>query len=188
MNDTSFRFANLDPGKIAVPYVGEFGTYHPLLHYSILRSPAGGLRTSVSDLSRFLIAHMNGGLYKDVRILKEETIDTMHTVQYSSKTYNFQYGLGWQIWKTLTGTHVGHTGGLAGVATKMVFRQSDNTGIIFFTNKEISNSMNMVIFSLIEQLLFWKASGFNAAELHETIIDDTTTNNMHLLTERYTLL
>jgi len=36
----------------------------------------------------------------------------------------------------------------------MVFRKSDGTGIIFFTNKEVSNIREMVAFSLIEKLLF----------------------------------
>ena len=85
----------------------------------------------------------------------------MHTIQYPSNTYNFQYGLGFQIWETPTGTKIGHTGGLSGVATKMVVKESENIGIIMFVNSAIENLRDRFSFSLIEQLLFLKANQFN---------------------------
>jgi len=180
MNDTSFRLANVNTSRVAVPYVFNL-RYQPLLHYGILVYPAGGLRTTVMDLSRFLMAHMNGGVYNGTRILSEESVNEMHTVQYPSRKYSFQYGLGWQIWEKAGETYIGHTGGLYGVATKMVFRKSDGTGIIFFTNKEVSNIREMVAFSLIEKLLFWKADGFNALDLNERNVKETVYDNMHML-------
>jgi len=89
----------------------------------------------------------------------------MHTIQYQSDTYNFQYGLGFQIWKTLTGTHIGHTGGLYGVATKMVFRESDGIGIIMFINKAIGNQIDRFVFSMIELLLVLKENGFKTSRI-----------------------
>jgi len=183
MKNSSFRLSILDARKVAVPYIYYRGEYWPLLHYGILDYPAGGLRTNVIDLSRFLIAHMNGGVYDGVRILNEDSVDEMHTVQYPSNTYNFQYGLGFQIWKIGGEKYIGHTGGLYGVATKMVYRQSDKTGIIFFTNKEVRNLREIIAFSLIERLLFWKASGFKAEELNQEKIRDTVLANAHLLRE-----
>ncbi len=180
MENTSFRLANVDAGRVAVPYVFRNG-YQPLLHYGILVYPAGGLRTTVTDLSRFLIANMNGGVYNGTRIASEESINEMHTVQYPGRNYNFQYGLGWQIWKTSGDTYIGHTGGLYGVATKMVFRKSDNTGVIFFTNKEVSNIREVIAFSLIERMLFWKADGFKLSELREPAIEETVFSNKNLL-------
>ncbi len=181
MNDTSFRLANVNASRVAVPYVFQLGGYYPLLQYGILVYPAGGLRTTVMDLSRFLTAQMNEGIYNGTRILSEESVNEMHTVQYPSKNYNFRYGLGWQIWERPGETYIGHTGGLYGVTTKMVFRQSDNTGIIFFTNKEVNNIREVIAFSLIEKLLFWKANGFNLPELKESSIEETVFANRHLL-------
>lgn len=182
MKNTSFRLANLDAKNIAVPYVFQYGEYYPLLHYGILDYPAGGLRTNIPDLSRFLIAHMNGGVYNGIRILSEKNVEEMHTIQYPSKHYNFQYGLGWQIWVKPSDVYIGHTGGLYGVATKMVFRQSDKTAIIFFTNKEVYNLREIVVFSLIERLLFWKASG-DISELRKEKIEETVLANKHLLND-----
>ena len=41
--------------------------------------PAGSLSTTASDLSRFIIAHLRGGQFGQVRILKPETAQLMHS-------------------------------------------------------------------------------------------------------------
>ena len=156
MNDTSFKLVNINISRAAVPYEYRQWKYIPYLHYQILEYPAGGLRTSVSDLSRFLISHMNNGTYGTTQILTPESVKEMQTIQYDSDTYNFQYGLGFQIWKTLTGMKIGHTGGLSGVATKMVFKESRDIGIIMFFNKAVENLLDKFVISIIEQLLFQK--------------------------------
>ncbi len=182
MNNTSFKFSFVNKSRTAVPYDFKSGKYTPIIHYDLIDSPVGGLRTSVLDLSHFLIAIMNGGVYKDTRILNETTIDLMHTIQYPDKGYNFQYGLGFQIWETSTGISIGHSGGLFGVSTKMVFRKSDNIGIIFFTTRQISNKIEGIMFSLIELFLFWKASGFKE-KLNIENIRQTTNSNTLLLND-----
>ncbi len=177
MCDTSFQLANLNISNVAVPYEFIFREYYPYIHYNILDYPAGGLRTSVLDLSHFLIAHMNDGTYGNTRILNPESVEEMHAVQYQSDTYNFQYGLGFQIWETSTDTNIGHSGGLYGVATKMKFRKSNNIGIIMFTNKAVGNLRDKFTFSLIELLLFQKASGYTSSELlHEGILEVMRSN------------
>ncbi len=181
MDNSSFSFSNLESNKVAVPYEFISGEYCPIIHYDLLDSPAGGLRTSVMDLSHFLIAHMNNGVYENIRILNEDTIAEMHSIQYPRED-GYQYGLGFQIWEKPTDIYIGHTGGLYGVATKMVFRLSDKIGVIFFTNKEIWNNYEIVSFSLIERLLFWKANGFSNIELQNAILDNTVDSNEHLIT------
>ncbi len=54
-------------------------------------SPTGGLRTSAMDLAKFMIAHMNGGVYKGKRILQENSVHQMHSVKWS---YNGSNGDG----------------------------------------------------------------------------------------------
>ena len=185
MNDTSFRLTNVNSSKVAVPYEFVKGKYHPYIHYQILDYPAGGLRTSVLDLSHFLIAHMNEGVYNNTRILTPESVEEMHAIQYQSDKYDFQYGLGFQIWDTSTGTQVGHTGGLYGVATKMAFRESDNIGIIIFTNKEVGNLIDIFAFSLIELLLYQKAKAYTKSKLHPGGLVETMHSNQYLLKNFY---
>jgi len=174
MYNTSFRLTNINISRAAVPYEYQHWRYIPYFHYQILEYPAGGLRTSVTDLSHFLISHMNNGTFGTTQILTSESVKEMHTIQYASDTYDFQYGLGFQIWKTSTGMKIGHGGGLYGVATKMVFKESKDIGIIMFFNKAVENLRDKFVFSIIEQLLFQKGRGFeteefNAGKLLETI-------------------
>ena len=123
---------------------------------------------------------MNNGVYENIRILNEDTIAEMQSIQYPRED-GYQYGLGFQIWEKPTNIYIGHTGGLYGVATKMVFRSSDRIGVIIFTNKEIWNNYEIIAFSLIERLLFWKANGFSNIELQNLIIDITVESNEHLI-------
>ncbi len=58
------------------------------------------LRTSLPDLAKFMIAHMNQGNYKGFKLLSSSSITQMHT-KHTSWTYegnNWAYGLGWE-WK-----------------------------------------------------------------------------------------
>ncbi len=156
MNNTSFWFSDLNSSQVAVPYKYT-QEYLPYQHYQLLDYPAGGLRTTVVDLSRFLLAQMNKGTYNDAQILTPESVELMHTIISESDTYLFKYGLGFQIWDIPTGTYVGHTGDLLGVATKMVYEREDKVGIIMFTNKGIKNLREHFYFALIEQLIWMKA-------------------------------
>ena len=158
MDDSSFQFTNVNVSRVAVPYDFKSGEYIPIVQYDMLTAAAGGLRTTVLDLSHFLIAHMNGGVYNDTRILNESTVELMHTAHAQSRNYSFQYGLGWQIWNRSEGSRIGHAGGLYGVSTKMVFDPTDDIGIIFFTNKQIYYGREILAFHMIEKMLWWKTN------------------------------
>lgn len=183
MKNTSFHLSGVNISRVAVPYVLQNNKLYPLLQYGIIDYPAGGLRTTVVALSHFLIANMNDGIYNGVRILSKESIDEMHKIQYyGNNRYNFDYGLGWQIWKRGGETYIGHTGGLYGVATKMVFRKSDNVGIIYFMNRGVDGIKEWIAFSLMENLLFWKADGMKISELPNIFkIEEVMNENKNLL-------
>ncbi len=154
MYNSSFRIANLNQSRLAVPYDYHAGTYYPFMHYDTIDYPASGLRTSVVDLSHFLIAYMNGGLYNTSRILKEETISLMLSPHYDSGTH---YGLGWQLKSDRSEQYLGHSGGMHGAATLMMFKPSEDVGVIYFINERVWNCREQFAFSLIKKLLFWKA-------------------------------
>lgn len=62
---------------------GSFQVFQPLLTHEDLY-PAGIIRSTVTDMARFMIAHLQGGFYSDsaisgVRILEEPTVKRMHS-------------------------------------------------------------------------------------------------------------
>jgi CubicO group peptidase (beta-lactamase class C family) len=150
MYNTSFTLEGLNATQLARPYDYYQGAYIPYMHYTLLDYPAGGLRTTVIDLSHFLIAQMNQGRYKDVQLLTPETVEMMHTAQYQNHTgYTFNYGFGFQIWADASGNQIGHTGGLYGVSTIMAYREGQDIGIIMFCDKQVQTLRDSLEFSLL---------------------------------------
>lgn len=160
MTNTSFRLKDIDINKIAIPYFFNEGNYKPNPHYGMLLVyPAASMRTSIEELSHFLIAHMNGGVYKNVKILNESTIELMHTRHYPGNNNESGYGLGWFIReKEFQKKEIGHSGGWPGVHTQMTFRPEDKTAIIIFTNAYDSTQflgpIASISFKMITNALF----------------------------------
>jgi CubicO group peptidase (beta-lactamase class C family) len=174
MTNTSFLLSEINMEKHAVPYIlayvksGDFPTlYLPLPHYSICFYPAGGLRTSVLDLSHFVIAHMNRGVYNGVRILNESTVEEMHNISVHWEG-NWYFGLGWGICQNSQGKRLleGHSGSLYGYITQMQIKPEDSTAIIYFSTKDlaggyIKENIEQYPYRLLKFLLFQKAKYIN---------------------------
>jgi len=146
MDSTSFMLSELDSDNVAISYVLSYHSkksqpdlYIPIPPYTVKFYPAGSLYTSPQDLSHFLIAHMNHGVYNGSRILENDTIDEMHNVSFSFNKM-LDFGLGWGIWKNWLNkpTFMGHTGSLYGYKSIMKGKINDNSGIIYFVTKDAS--------------------------------------------------
>ncbi len=162
MYNTSFHSTDFDIDDLAKPYFWLVFRYSPLPHYDIRSSAAGGLRTNVVDLTHFLIAHMNGGVYEGVRILNESSIELMHQVHSDNDRY-FDYGLGWVVWEDRDGEiYGGHGGNVFGGQTIMKYRLSDNVGVLFFWNQYIGTlrPFEKISRDIIDNLLFQKSDDF----------------------------
>ncbi|TEB16150.1 putative penicillin-binding protein PbpX [Pelotomaculum sp. FP] len=109
---------------------------HPLGNFYI--GPAGAVRTSVLDLAKFTIAHMNGGVYGDVRILSSAAVDLMHQIHWCGfglAGFFRQMGLMFHITDALAGRRLtGHAGDACGLVSDMYFDRDENNGVIFVTN------------------------------------------------------
>ncbi len=147
MNNTDFNLSCLNIDQIAIPYWRFLGRYYtinelgflfgdewtpPDQYWRVRCYPAGGLYSTISDLSHFLIAHMNDGIYAGTQILKKETVELMHKVQPGN---NIGYGLAWMHEPPLQGISVsGHSGGYTGVNTWMLYNDTKGIGIIYLAN------------------------------------------------------
>ena len=160
MYNTSFNLSQLSINQVAIPYYyhedGQYYQLHqipidqltlPYKYWRVLQYPVGGLYTTVLDLSHFFIAHMNGGVWNNVRILQKETVNLMHSCQFESEIY---YGLAWYTTHHdfLDINYSGHNGGIFGVNADMFFIPSEDIGIIYFSNS--NNAANY-----IEKMIFY---------------------------------
>jgi hypothetical protein len=105
---------------------------------------AGGVYSSVADLSKWVIMQMNNGKYGDGKQLFSETI---HWQMWSPQTilpvgtntaYNTHfaaYGLGWFLQDTKGYKEVNHTGGIDGMVTKITLLPELKLAIIVLTNQ-----------------------------------------------------
>jgi CubicO group peptidase (beta-lactamase class C family) len=138
MYNTSFFFSDYPRDKLARLYVWVKKMYFNMPYIEPTHYAGGGIKSSISDFSHFLIMHTNGGIYDGVRILNETSIEQMHSIQYpgyfDSEIYN--HGFGWyQHTKTDGETYGGHGGRHNGAGSEMVIRYSDKTGILLFWNQ-----------------------------------------------------
>jgi len=176
MYHTSFNLSELDVGNVAIPYHyhKQLGTYLQInelsidgvtptsKYWRILNYPAGGLYTTVSDLSHFLITHVNDGVWNGVRILKKESVDEMHRIQ-PPGNYNQMiaayYGLAWLFKEDpliFNITLMGHYGLSIGLAAIMYHIPTENIRVIFIANADGLTGSTMAI-NFLEISLFRKA-------------------------------
>ena len=134
MDETSWFLRDLDESRVAMPYTYRYlqGEHAPTGHYGYPDYPDGQLRTSVAQLARFLIAHIDFGLYQGTRILDPATAAAMRTVQFPG--IDPIQGLAFYYWVEGGEIRLGHNGGDEGVRTEMWMRPADGAGVILMAN------------------------------------------------------
>lgn len=145
MSSTSFLLSGIsDTTRIARPYVWDGTAYWDAGLYGYPDYPDGQLRTTSTDLARFMAMYLQYGSYEGVRVLDSTTVIYMLKQQtpvdpaqgiifYSAKTGN-----GDTVW--------GHNGGDVGVNTAMYFNMAKKTGAIALTNGDGTGSSNADLF------------------------------------------
>ena len=108
---------------------------------------AGGIYSSINDMSKWIIMQMNNGKYganNEKQLLSREVKREMWSLQTilpvgDSSYYNTHfggYGLGWFLNDEKGYKKVWHTGGLAGIVTQVTLFPEMKLGIIVFTNQQ----------------------------------------------------
>ena len=131
MDKTSWRLTGIDESLLAMPYNKTSSGFVPYGQYGEPDYPDGMLRTSVTELARFLIAYMDDGRYNDQQILKSTTVKDMLKV-HSSR--NPSQGFVW-FKRSINGRTVwGHDGSDNGAGAEMWFDPAKDQGVILVTN------------------------------------------------------
>ncbi|MFX0052661.1 MAG: serine hydrolase domain-containing protein [Candidatus Hermodarchaeota archaeon] len=139
MTQTGFDIENFDGSTLAIPHNYFEGIIYSGPPYNALAYGAGALRTSATDLARYLCAHMNHGAYNGIRILQEATCELMHS-KYVESSEGRQWGLGW-VHNPRHNPIQGHTGQTLGGLSIMNFVYWDEYpdypyGIILLVNQD----------------------------------------------------
>ena len=128
MNNTCWFLSEMDRENHSRLYKSQFFNLFQkeIDLYGLCTYPDGGLRTSINDLSKYLLYIANNGKNEEVKILFEETIHEMLTTDYVKHYTKF--------WEISGYDEFGHGGGDPGVRTGMYYNYKKNIGIIFFIN------------------------------------------------------
>lgn len=133
MDRTTWRLAEADRSRLAVPYARKSTGFKAYDHYGEPNYPDGMLRTSVTELSKFLIAAMQGGTHDTSRILQPETVAAMLSRQTG---VDKSQGLVWFKEKIGKRTVWGHDGSDDGASATVWFQAKQNQGVILLANGE----------------------------------------------------
>lgn len=154
MSSTGWFFEEVDSTNYSTLYADE----QVLPYYRILSYPDGGLITSSTDLSKFLIDLIKG-YSGQAGVLAPESYQEFFKSQLSEEAFggkeNFNVGL--FLDKQLAYDDFGHTGGDPGTNTMMFFDSKTKTGRIFITNtdskKEDSHEVMFGIWNTLDSYL-----------------------------------
>ena len=158
MRSSGYFLNEIDNNKLATSYLylgplqknltesqkSKLPYYNPYCQYSFWNYPDGLVRTSVLDLAKFATAYMNGGVYKDNRILNKETIEFMMSPQLSEDVNEDKdQGLCWFQSPSLYPTWY-HGGSDPGISTRMYINKKDKLGVIVFQNINVDNTFYII--------------------------------------------
>jgi CubicO group peptidase (beta-lactamase class C family) len=148
MDDTGWFLSEVDMDNHAKLYYysGDTLKSHPF--YGLTTYPDGGVRTSVEDLSKFLIFLLNEGKSSEgTQILDEDLVKQMLTQQFTSanKPENVDLekqnaGIFWAVREN--GARISHSGGDPGVITRLQYNLDKEVGLIVFCNTSLSAMMS----------------------------------------------
>lgn len=163
MSSTGWFLSDMDPAIQSTLFVSQNGMAVPIPQYGATTYPDGGLRTSVADLSRFFIAMLSGGAYRDARILDASTAAEMVRFQFTDANHpeNFPAteGNSGLFWRTKSnGTRVGYGGNDPGVETHMIANLAGDVGLILFLNTSVSGSDQRASAAIYNALWGWAES------------------------------
>jgi CubicO group peptidase (beta-lactamase class C family) len=83
MHRSSFNYREDVFSGLARGYSYRGGVYKPLPPIFLNVGPAGSLMSTATDMSNFMIAHLQGGTYKDKTMLQPATTSLMHSRLFS---------------------------------------------------------------------------------------------------------
>ncbi len=144
-----------DKSNVIDPHAPVNGKLQAIgIDWSETANAAGGIYSSVSEMSKWVIAQINGGKYGDAskRLFSQETHEEMWTPQTiipvrgqtPYNTHFSSYGLGWFLSDVKGYKQVTHTGGLAGIVTQVTILPEMKLGVIVFTNQQVGAAFTAI--------------------------------------------
>lgn len=150
MHSTSARFDDYINAENRISnHAEKNGTFMVVdpLDYDPL-APAGGVSSSINDMAKWVIFHVNNGGYKGEQIVSPESLSETHRIQIvesSADDYVAGYGLGWFLTYVKSGMVLHHGGSVMSSTSYVVILPEEEIGIVVLCNKGPSPSLPMAV-------------------------------------------
>ena len=103
--------------------------------------PAGSINSSVGEMAKWVMVHLNNGTLGDKRILNPQTVEDMHLAHMPTggtpalaEVTPADYGLGWFVDSYRGHRRVHHGGNIDGFSALVSFLPADGVGFVVLTN------------------------------------------------------
>lgn len=135
MKRTNFRLSRELKKDLYTGYGRENDGYREYPFDFLGDYPAGQLLSTANEFARFMICHLNGGIYDSVRILSEETVREMHAPQFKHHpklggAVGYTFHMNRENGRKL----LRHSGGYMGLATRMWLIPEENIALFMACN------------------------------------------------------
>src|SRR6266704_2290794 len=111
-----------------------FGVPAPFDYYPLSQVPAGGLISSVQDITHYLVAQMNGGRFGSTSVLSSAGIATMHAPAVPQEGGSGSYGMGWVNGPLAGVPAIWHGGNIAHFHALLLIEPQTHWGAILLVN------------------------------------------------------
>lgn len=172
MTSTNTTVAAFRPGDdVATPHSRVDGRVTPIEYNNFdNNAPAGAINSCVADMAKWLVVQLNYGLISrnsegDRRLFSERQNREMWSPQtiipigdppppLAALRPNFSaYGLGWGLSDYRGKKIVSHTGGLAGLVSRVTMVPDLKLGIVVLTNQEAGGAFQAITYHILDQYL-----------------------------------
>lgn len=134
MSHSSFAQPPPAMENLATGYQQRGDRFEPVDYLYLNIGPAAAMSSTVTDLAHFMIAHLQGGRYRNSRILQPESISEMHDIQFRAHPALPGTGYGFRE-RYINGLQtIGHLGSLRGYSSSLTLIPEENVGIIVVSN------------------------------------------------------
>jgi CubicO group peptidase (beta-lactamase class C family) len=174
MRSTNFSVAESQrAADFAYPYVERRDTVRRVPFRDIGGvGPAGAINSSVEDMARWVMVHLNGGRAGGEQLINAATLREMHTPQMvipgvpSDPDLSPQsYGMGWFVDSYRGHYRVHHGGNIDGFSALVTLFPNDNAGIVVLTNKNATRLPELAVRHLADRLFALPAKDWSGQAL-----------------------
>ena len=151
----AWRLADIAPGSAATPYDDADGRLAPTAPVALPDWPAGMLRASAADFSRFIAMSANRGAASGVRLLRGGTLNQMLAMTSLPGLPNWLTGQG-LAWAESPLGGIGrpnHWGGDPGVFTVAYLDPASRSGVVILTNATATRARKDAVQAIAARLL-----------------------------------